>query len=69
MNERILSLLSLCMQAIDLGFNVKQETFKCVSGKKAINLWHYGHDNGKLFLIKYTGDIDEAEAYLKGLIA
>ena len=68
MNERILKLLSLCLQAIDKGFDIKLEVMKSMSSDKLISLWHFGLDNGKLFIIANTNKIDEAEDYLKGLI-
>ena len=68
MKERILNLLSLCMDAQDKGFDVKLEIGVFFGNNRINNLWHYGLDNGKLFIIRHLDNIDEAETYLKGLI-
>ena len=65
MNERILNLLSLCMQAMESGFDIKLEVqHGCRPSSILVDLWHHGED----FIIKHIGDIDEAEAYIKELI-
>lgn len=74
MNERILNLLSLCMQAQEKGFNIVfDNAFNCTI------IWHHstietGQEIIKSIYIIYRGldrdkCFDEAEAYLKGLIA
>ena len=66
MNERILNLLSLCMQAMESGFDIKLEVqHGCRPSSILVDLWHHGED----FIIEHIGDIDEAEAYIKELIA
>jgi hypothetical protein len=68
MNERILNLLSLCIQAQEKGFHLKFELSNS-NERKLLDVWHFGRDNGQLFIVSHIADIDEAETYLKELIA
>ncbi len=66
--ERILNLLTLFMDAQDKGFDLKLEVSTSNSNRR-VDLWHYGIDNGKYFLIGHKDEITEIEDYLKGLLS
>ena len=71
MNERILNLLSLCMQAIEKGIDLKFEF-----SDHSATIWNYSHDKHgttdgikhAIYLIGTPSRCDEAEAYIKELI-
>ena len=79
MNERVLSLLSMCLQATEKGHHVfldysghtKGVNFRAYKGKREKGK---GHDIDLTFYMDYDdaenlAEIDTIESYLKGLLA
>ena len=81
MNERVLNLLSMCMQAKEKGHHVFFDYSPHVNRGEVVvsihkNGWKKNADPDKRFMVTINGTVgymessfDEAEAYLKGLLA